>query len=315
MRNALLYIASVMTWGLTWYAIKFQLGDVHPSLSVSYRFLLAAAVLYLFCVLTGRHHHKFTLRQHGFIALQGVFLFCINYWLTYQSTAFLTSGLVALCFSTMAIMNIFGQYFLFRLPFNRRVVIGAVMGLIGIMAVFYPEISHLSFTDTTVLGVALCLIGTFSASIGNMVSFRNTRAHMPVILTSTYAMLYGAAITFALALAFGAQITFDTSFGYLASLLYLSIFGSAIAFTCYLTLLSRIGADKAGYVAVLIPIVALTVSTIFEDYHWNIWSISGSALILLGNGIAMSDANAFKYLRLRAGWALLKPAPQQDPEP
>lgn len=306
MQNAFLYIASVITWGLTWYAIKFQLDIVHPSLSVSYRFFIASFVLYVFCVFTGRHKHKFTKNQYAFIALQGFFLFCFNYWLTYQSTFYLTSGIVALCFSTMTIMNIFGQYLFFKLPFNKKVVGGAAMGLFGIALVFYPEISTLDLSDKAVLGGLLCLLGTSSASLGNMVSYRNTRQNMPVILTSTYAMFFGACLTFTIAILFGAPITFDSSYHYIASLLFLAIFGSAVAFTCYLTLLSRIGADKAGYVAVIVPIVALAISTAFENYHWNIWSISGSVLILIGNVIAMTDKNAFRYLKLRPNWQLFK---------
>ena len=302
MQNLFLYIASVFLWGTTWYAIKFQLGDVHPTLSIAYRFLIAAALLYIFCVITGRHKLKFSFKQHGLIAAQGFFLFCFNYWMTYQSTSYLTSGLVALCFSTMTIMNIFGQFLFFRIPFDKKVVIGAFLGLIGMVFVFYPEIDKLSLDDSSMLGVTLCLGGTLSASIGNMLSFRNTRHSMPVILTSTYAMAYGALFTFILALSIQAPLSFEIETGYIVSLLYLAIFGSALAFTFYLTLMAKIGADKAGYVAVLVPVVALLISTIFENYHWNIWSVSGSVLILAGNAIAMINANPFRDLKRPKGW-------------
>lgn len=312
MKNLILYVASVLIWGSTWYAIKFQLGSVHPTLSVAYRFTLAALVLYAFCVLTKRHHQKFTIAEHSFIAAQGFLLFCFNYWLTYQSTAYLTSGLVALCFSTMTIMNIIGQTVFFKIPFDPRVTWGALLGLLGVGMVFYPEIGALNLSDGAFLGFILCLGGTLSAALGNMVSFRNTRANLPVILGTTYAMGYGAAFTYIIAIMLGAPFVFEFTVPYISSLVFLALFGSAIAFTCYLTLMANIGAAKAGYIAVLVPVVALAISTLFEGYQWTIWAICGSAFIITGNIISMTKATPFADLIRPKGWSLFKQNPPQN---
>jgi len=60
----LLYTVTVLIWGSTWFAIRFQLGPVPPDLSVAYRFGLAAALLAGYCLLTGRSL-RFPLRAHG----------------------------------------------------------------------------------------------------------------------------------------------------------------------------------------------------------------------------------------------------------
>jgi len=110
---------------------------------------------------------------------------------------------------------------------------------------------------------------------------------MPVIETNAYGMLYGAIIMLVISLIVGKPFNFDISFPYITSLLYLAIFGSIIAFSCYLTLLGNIGADKSAYVTLVIPVIALIISTIFEDYSWTMLSLMGVFLILTGNIIIL----------------------------
>ncbi len=93
MSSILIYHATIIIWGTTWIAIKFQIGDVDPIVSVIYRFALAAAILLLFCVIQKRKMY-FSAQDHFFMMLQGIFLFGINYWLVYISELYLTSGLV-----------------------------------------------------------------------------------------------------------------------------------------------------------------------------------------------------------------------------
>lgn len=311
MNNLVLYTLTVLIWGTTWIGIKYQL-DVHPIISVCYRVGLAAIVLFIFCAFTGRLKHHFTAREHGFIALMGLSIFSANYWMIYMGAQYLTSGLVALCFSTVTVMNIINQAILFKIPFNRKVVLGTILGLIGMGFVFYPEIENLNLADKTVLGLALCLIGSYFASMGNMASLRNSRSGMPIMLANAYGMFYGAILSALLAFIMGIPFDYEMTMSYTLSLLYLGIFGSAIAFTLYLTLVARMGADKAAYSSVLFPIVALGISTFAEQYHWNIFAITGVLLILAGNVLAMSNGKAFLYLVRPKGWSLFKQNPPQD---
>ncbi len=133
----------------------------------------------------------------------------------------------------------------------------------------------------------LTFIGTLSASLGNVVSARNQRGGLPVIQTNAYGMAYGTLITIVFALVRGADLAFDPSIEYVASLLYLALFGSVIAFGTYLTLLGRIGPDRAAYVTILFPIVALLLSTLFEGMTWNSYQLMGVTFVLLGNGIVL----------------------------
>jgi drug/metabolite transporter (DMT)-like permease len=287
MYNATLYLITVLIWGSTWLAIKFQLGVVAPELSIAYRFGLAASILIIFS-LVRRLPLRFDIKSHGFFVLQGLLLFSLNYILVYLAEGYLTSGLVAIIFSLIIIFNvIFGAIFLGN-PIRPRVMIGAILGLAGLAFVFWPELSSFSLSSLQILGLIMAFIAAISASLGNVVSARNQRHELPVLQTNAYGMLYGALFMLILAFLRGAQLEFDTSPGYIVSLIYLAVFGSVIAFGSYLTLLGRIGLDRAAYVTVLFPVIALLLSTIFEDLQWGVPQLLGVVLILLGNAVVLT---------------------------
>lgn len=285
--SASLYLITVLIWGSTWFAIKFQLGVVAPEVSLVYRFGAAAIILLLFCLLT-RRSLRFTPQQHGFIAAQGLFLFCANYLVFYWATGLLTTGIVAVLYSTIVLMNIVNEALFLRKPVSLRVTCGALIGIGGIAAIFWSEISAIENSAGTWRGLWMCLVATYFASVGNILSSRNQRDSIPVVQTNAWGMAYGSLIMFAYALIGGATLNYDPAIEYSLSLLYLAVFGSVIAFGCYLTLIGRIGADKAAYASVLFPVIALGLSTLFEDYQWTLRAMFGIALVLLGNYIVLT---------------------------
>ena len=300
MHNASLYLITVFIWGSTWLAIKYQLGVVSPELSVAYRFGLAAVILIVFS-LVRRLPLRFNIKSHGFFALQGLFLFSLNYILVYLAEGYMTSGLVAIIFSLIIVFNVlFGTIFLGN-PIRKQVMVGAVLGLAGLALVFWPELSVLSISSQKIVGMILALIATVSASLGNVVSARNQKHELPVVQTNAYGMLYGALFMLVLAVIRGAQLEFDTSPSYILSLFYLAIFGSVIAFGSYLTLLGRIGLDRAAYVTVLFPVIALVLSTIFEDLVWGLPQLMGVVLILLGNAVVLTKKGRFNLRKRLMG--------------
>ena len=288
MKNFLIYTATVLIWGSTWIAIKFQLGVVDPMLSVGYRFSLAAVFLLLWCRIA-RLPMRFTMQEHGFMALQGVFLFSLNYLLFYLAELEITSGLAAVIFSTILLMNMLNGAVFLRIPLDAKVFSGAFLGLFGIFLVFRPEITSFSMEQQGLRGILLCLLATFSASLGNILSARNQKNSLPIIQTNAFGMGYGAVLMLAIAWLNDAPLTIETTSLYLGSLAYLAIFGSIVAFGCYLSLIGRIGADRAAYATLLFPLVALAISTIWEGYQWTPSAMTGIVLILAGNFLMLQQ--------------------------
>jgi len=288
MNSPILYAGTVLIWGTTWFAIKLQLGRVDPVVSVFYRFALASAILLIYCRLFGLNM-RYRGKDHLYMALQGILLFAINYWLFYVAETYVASGLAAVVFSTIIFMNIVNGRLFLHAPIRVPVVAGAAVGLVGMGFVFQPELSSLSLDDRNFLGLLLSVLATYSASLGNITSAFNQQKRLPVIQTNAFGMTYGAVVMGAFALFSGRSFGFEPTVGYVGSLIYLAVFGSVIAFGCYLTLVGRIGADRAAYATLLFPLVALFVSTIFESYRWTVSAALGVLLIIAGNYLALKE--------------------------
>ncbi len=282
MPTSLLYVVTVAIWGTSWFAMRFQLGSVPELQSIAYRFLLASAILILWCLAT-RRRLRFGWRDHLFCAIQGTTLFWFNYFLFYLAASRIPSGLMAVCFSTIVVMNIAGGAIFFGTRAERRVWIGALLGMAGLGLVFLPEIVGIEFSRAHLEGLILSLVATFSASLGNMVSVRHKRAAMPVVESNALGMGYGALLGLVAAGLFSSPYRFDWQPSFLLSLAYLAFFASVIGFGSYLTLVQRIGADRAAYASVLFPLLALLLSTLFEGYRWTLLAGLGILLVLAGN--------------------------------
>jgi len=281
-QNALLYVVTVLIWGSSWLAIKYQLGSVDPMVSVAYRFMLASALSWLYCRFSGRLM-RYSLRDHGFMFLQGASLFALNYWLFYLSELTLTSGLAAVIFSTIVVMNMMNGVLFLKNRLELRVVLGAGIGLFGIIVVFWPEVTDFESGSENLFAVSLAVLATLLASLGNIASARNQRKGIPVVQANTFGMTYGALLMLVLSWATGREFTFEVTLPYVSSLVFLSVFASIVAFWTYLTLLGRVGVERAAYATLIFPLVALGFSTVFEDYQWTASAGIGILLILAGN--------------------------------
>ena len=282
MRSVALYAVTVLIWGTSWMAIIYQLGVVDPMVSVAYRFILAAVIMHGLCWVR-RQPMRFSRRDHCFLALQGASLFALNYWLFYNAELHIASGLAAVVFSTIIVWNILIGAVWIRHPLDRRVLLGAGLGLCGIALVFWPEVQDFEANETGLYGLGLSIVATMLASLGNIASARNQQAGISVLSSNAWAMTYGAGLMVLLALVSGKPFDFLATPLYVGALLYLSVFASVIAFWSYLTLVGEIGPDRAAYATLLFPLVALGLSTVFEDYVWTLPAIIAVCLILGGN--------------------------------
>jgi drug/metabolite transporter (DMT)-like permease len=282
MSNLALYLITVLVWGSTWFAIEFQLGIVEPEVSVVYRY--AGASLLLFAWSRYKNLNlSFGIRQHGWFVLLGLFLFGLNYVLAYRAQIYITSALTAIAFSSIVWMNILNARLFFGIRSGRRTIFGSLLGVVGIITLFAPQVRNLSFTDTVFLGCVLALLGALAASFGNMASQGAQKRGLPIVQSNAWGMFYGGLLSAISSVMAGHAFVFDYSTGYVISLAYLTIFGSIVAFGAYLTLLGRIGAHKAGYAMVMFPVVALILSMAFEGLRLNASIVIGTLLVLAGN--------------------------------
>jgi drug/metabolite transporter (DMT)-like permease len=199
---------------------------------------------------------------------------------------------VAIVFAMLILCNVvLGAIFL-RNPIRPRVVLGGLIGVAGLALVFGPELSGFAEGENWRLGLVLSIAAVLSASIGNILSARNQRRGLPVVQTNAIGMAYGAAVTLVVAVLRGVPFTFDPAPSYILSLLYLAVFGSVIAFGTYLTLIGRLGVDRAAYIGVVFPLVAIVLSMAFEGLSLGIPGLLGVILVAAGNVLVLNRRKA-----------------------
>ena len=287
MQVFILYAVVVLIWGSTWAAIPFQLGVVAEEVSVAYRFALGSIALFCYAALSGRQI-RIPAKQYGMVIVTGTLMFSANYLFTYYAINNVTSGLVAVAFSLLVVSNAFLERVFFRKPLESRMMLASMLGVAGVGCLFWPEVAALDLADRTVTGLILALIAVVFASFGNMGAVINTGRQLPVVAVNAHGMAWGALTSTTVALILGKEFNFSFEPGYLLSLGYLAIFGSAVAFGCYLALIRAIGSARAAYTTVLFPIIALSISTIVEDYQWSTLAVTGILFIVAGNWLALT---------------------------
>lgn len=280
-----LFVGTVLIWSTTWLALKFQLGVVDPQVSIVWRFAIAAPLMFLVARIAGAPI-VFPLPMHARFALLGLFLYSTNFILFYNAGHFVVSGLIAVIFSLASLTNIALSVLFLGEPLRPRVMLGALFGLAGISLLFWHEIGG-ALGSGPLIGLGLGILGCLSFSMGNIIAARVQR-EVPVLSANAWGVTYGVAVNAIVAFIAGSAFIIEPNARYVLSLLWLAIPGSVLAFWMYLALLGRIGPDRAGYTAVLAPVLALLVSTFVEDYRWSALSIAGLALVAAGNVLVLT---------------------------
>lgn len=286
MTNVLLFIAVVVVWGLTWFAMHLQLGAAPVEIAIFWRFVLSIVLLGGWLAVTGRLRRP-TRDGLPWLIIMGVCLFSGNYLVLYRAATYLPSGMVSVIFSLASVLNALNLWLFFRQRPDARIIGGGLLGVLGVGLLLEGDHGGgASPHAASLTGVALALVGTLFFSLGNMVTRRVRRFDLDLPNAVFYAMCAGTTIVGAVALLQGYSFAIPLTAAWLGGLAYLSVFGSVVGFLTYLSLVHRIGADRAGYTTILSPVLALAVSCIFEGTRWTPVMLAGLGLVLAGNILA-----------------------------
>jgi len=276
-----------LIWGSTWLAIHSQFGPVSTEWSVAYRFAVGAISMFVVAVAM-KVPLRVRLSDHALAAALGSVIFVINYNCVYASEQHITSGLVAVIFSLLVPLNaILARVFL-KQELSRPFLVGSGVAMLGVVLLFVHEWRAVDRNPHEVtLGIGLALIAVTFASFGNVFQGSARARQVPMATLLAWAMGWGALLDAGIAWVRTGPPVADLRLSYIAGLLYLGVIASAVAFTLYFNLIRRIGAARGGYVNVMIPVIAMGFSTLFESYHWSIEAALGGLLVIAGLVVAM----------------------------
>ena len=297
--NWQLFVIAVVIWSTTWHAILYQLEVNPPEAGVALRFTLAGALALGIAAWRGERL-RCTAREHGRIALQGIFMYSLAYLCVYHAERHVPSGLVAVGYSASPLVTGIGAWLLWRSTLTPRFIVGGLLCIVGVAMVFAPEFGRVRASDATLHGTLFTLGAVLLSGAGSLLASRNATHKLPFWPTIGWGMLYSAALSGLVLWVSGQSVVLPSPLAAPAwwlSLAYLAIAGSVIAFACYLALQQRIGPGAASTVGVMTPFVALAISAVLEGFRPVALTWLGGALALLGNLL---------ILRPRFGAALLR---------
>ena len=283
--NLLLFLGALFFWSATWSVIGLtQVNiDLDPTISVFIRFIIAGLIILIFVALTKRNL-IFSIKDHLYFFVLGIFLYSGNYIFFYNSNVYLPSNIPATVFCLLTIFNILGERFIFNKPITTLTLFGATLGITGIAIIFFKDFLSFNLNSATTLGLLFALLATLSASIGNLIAIYNKRNfNIPLLQNVAFAMIYGALVALIVSFIKGAEFYIPLkNLNYLIGQAYLIIFGSIISFLCYIRFIEKESATKGGYIGVIMPILALIIAMIFEDVKPDIYFLIGLPLALFG---------------------------------
>ena len=291
-RNLGAFLLVSVIWGGTWLVIKDQLGNVPAQWSITYRFVVACLGMFALAKLRGE---SLALAKGGqrWALLLGITQFTLNFTFVYNAEHFITSGLVAVMFALLVVPNaLLGRLFLGQ-RITPAFVLGSGIAAVGVALLFTQEYRASPATlGEVLLGAGLTLGGILSASAANIAQAMEGAKRQPLLTLLAWSMLWGVAINAALALVTVGPPSFDARPSYALGIVYLGLLGSVVTFPLYYGLVRKVGAGQAAYTSVIVPVVAMVLSTLFEGYRWGLLPAAGAVLVLGGMVVALKGRAA-----------------------
>ncbi len=283
--NVGLFLATAVMWAAGWVATRLQVDVAPAAPAVAWRVIAAAVILQTVLRATGRHPGT-RARDLPFVALQGLAMFSLNNLVLYEAVRHIASGLVALVMASVIPLNAVGLRLFYGVAFRRGVLVGAPIAAGGLALVFLPEWETLAQVGAW-KGVVLGAVGSVIVAAGNMVAVRNARAGLPTFPLIADGLVFAIPLAVAACFVQGVGMPFPRDAGWIGAFLYQALGLSIVSFWCYFTLQARIGPDRSAFVLVLVPVIALGVSSVVEGYVWTLPAVAGVALVAAGNVLAL----------------------------
>ena len=271
----------VLIWSSTWVAIKIGLEDAPALLGAGVRFALAGLILLAIAKVQRRDLRTDWLLA-GVLALAP---FAFAYGLVYWGEQYVPSGLAAVLFGVLPLYTaLLGAALLPDEPLRARLLAGVCLA-IGGLALAFLESVELGAAEKAAIGASALALSPLGAAVGSIAQ-KLRAAELDAVVLNGWGMLWGGLLLLpasALSEDWGEFAWTAESVG---SILYLAVFGSAIAFVTLTVLLRHISAMALSFLAMILPFGALIFGALLYDESITARALGGAALVAAGLLIA-----------------------------
>ncbi len=289
-RTVFAFVLVTAIWGSTWLVIKDQISQVPPGWTVTWRFTLAS--LGMFALAAARRESlRMSAEAQRLAAIVGLTQFCANFQMVYRAEHYLTSGLVAVLFALLMVPNALLARIFLKVPVSPRFLAGSAVAISGIALLLIKEYHTAPAGGSVLMGIILTAGALLSASSANIVQASAAAKRQAVVPLIAWSMVWGTVADAIFSWISSGPPVFDPRPHYLAGIAYLALIGSVVTFPLYFGLIRTMGAGRAAYNGVAVPVVAMGLSTLFEHYRWDGFAIGGALLAMSGLLIALSGRN------------------------
>lgn len=264
-----------------------------PDLAVALRFAIASALIFLWMILWKRRI-RFSWREHLWFALLGGVNFGLNFRLTYRAGALIPSGVVAFTFTLVPYFSMVALRVIYGQAFRARLLVAALLGVVGLGLIYGPDLWSQDWGSRSLDGALFALAAAVAASVGGIIALEVRKKKLPIMEGNAWAMFYGSLMVVASIVIESQPLNYEWTVASSFSLLHLAIFGSVVAYSLYFRLIEQIGIDRASYVNVITPIIAILVSTFFEGFTWTGIKILGVLSCLWGSYLVLKKPRNIK---------------------
>ncbi|MEP6922413.1 MAG: EamA family transporter [bacterium] len=286
MKSRLVWLLLCCIWGSTWLFIKVGLADLPPLTFAGIRFVISVAILWTIIALRGLSLPR-TRRDWLLLVVSGGLAFSFNYGLLFWGEQYISSGLAALLQATIPAFGLVIAHF--YLPGERMTparILGVVLGVFGVAVVFSSQLEVAG--PKALAGCAALVLSSVCAAYSNVL-VKTYGKHLDPAILAGGQMFFGMIPLLLIGIPLeGNPFRFHWTPMAVLSLFYLAIVGSVAAFLLYYWLIRRMDVTKTMLIALVTPVVAVTLGVVVlhEDLHWR--TLAGGAMIIAGIGVILA---------------------------
>ncbi len=273
------WLAICIIWGTTYLVIRVGVQEMPPFLFSGLRWLIAGPVFLIFLKLRGV---KLPTKKDLLpIAVIGISLIGLGSGLVAFAEQWIPSGLTALLLTTMPMIIVLTETLILRkVEFNKTILIGILVGFGGILLIFGNNFTLL-FETEYLYGIVAIYVGITSWALGTVYSKYKKIDVYPLANAATQ-MLIGGAFQIIVGLSIGEAEHFEFTQNGVMAFIYLTIFGSFIAYGSYIYAIEHLPISFVTTYTYVNPVIALFAGWLILDEILSFEIILAAIIILIG---------------------------------